>query len=117
MDIRVTGCIWSEETEVSFGVTVPFSIVPPPYLEFWLVITPSHFSSHYPLGDEAIAGEVDVRKETLLLLSCTHPVDVHIQCLLSQIRRTEETTATGRFCWETEEIIILNSFLPVLFND
>ena len=100
MNIRVASCIWNEETEVGFGVVVPFSTVLPPYLELWLVSTVSYLSSHYPLGDESIAGETDVWEETLLPASSNHFVDVHIQCLLSQIRKTEKSIVTRRFCEE-----------------
>ena len=77
MDIRVTGFIWSEETEGNFYIPVPSPTVPPPYLELRLdSTTSSRLSSHYPLGDETIADEVDVWEDTLLSFSLSHTVNV-----------------------------------------
>ena len=87
MDIRVTGFIWSEEAEVNFVVAVPSPNIPPPYLELWSVITTtSQLSSHYPLGDGAIASKIYVWEKTQLLFSSLHSVNVYIQCLPSQVR-------------------------------
>ena len=101
MDIRVAGFIWSEETEVSFGVPVPSPTLPLPYLELWLVsmFISSHLSSHYPLGDGAIAGEADVWEETLLSRSAHHTVDVHCQCLFLEFTDTEKSTQTSIIAW------------------
>ena len=80
MDIKVAGFIWSEEAEVSLSVAVRSPTIPLPYLELWLVsTTSSHFSSHYPLGDEAIASEVNVWKDLLLSTPPSYTINVLLQ--------------------------------------
>ena len=93
MDITVTGFIWSKLIVGNFDVAVPSPTVPSPYLELWPVIPTSfHFSSQYPLGDEAIAGKMNVWEETLLLFPSRHSINVHCQCLLLEFTDTEKPT-------------------------
>ena len=77
MNIGVTNFIRNQEARADFSEGVATIISP--YLQFGhSSSTGSSLSPYYPLGNESIACELNVREETLLSRSAHHTIDVHL---------------------------------------
>ena len=76
MNIRVTSFIWNQKARADFSEGVSTNISP--YLQLrHSSSTGSSLSPYYPLGNESIACELNIREETLSR-SAHHTINVHL---------------------------------------